>query len=410
MLIEEAIEKFHKEFPPEVTITCELPAVLEPLSQMEESYGVNFSGLVVLVLVGEVNLNNLTDYLKDNLGLEAAKAESAANELKEKVFSFLTERLTLMNANPNKEMSVIQEKTIVEKIFSKRFLDELSYPSVITNAVNMRIFYILARDSNFKGRITQALLANDEVLTEGGLILDEQKVPATVGNWLKAYIAANGSQTHDSVSQTNFLVNSEYGQKLSEQERSLVGRTLKTYINIAFFPDSMPSDEGEGWEIINIEDNESMSEQDSSVSLSNTPPELLDQQKVDEFFAEIDKTVESVSVKQDSLLSDSRPLTEESLEEPLAEVSHDSLSPSSPIPSSSPSYSSEESNEMQNEEIMETNEESLEDNSLVEVDGYSSNTSDEVKELHLALKNYSPDSLEYKALEEEIARLESEQK
>lgn len=139
-------------------------------------------------------------------------------------------------------------------IFKNNLVELLKYstnPYLID--YNLILFQIIAEDFNFKKELENALYSNQEKITENVFNLDNQKSAPTVANWLKDFIKKAGSGMFDNVALTKYLTQSENGKKLNPEERKLVGDLLELYRNLKFFPDSMPSDDGEGWEILPIE-------------------------------------------------------------------------------------------------------------------------------------------------------------
>ena len=150
-------------------------------------------------------------------------------------------------------MTFEQEKTFAIKMFEESLIVKFKNHPLVIDAYNQRLLYILAKDLSFQKRLEQAFYQNNEKVSSKPIILNSQSVSSTVTNWIKDYISQYGGQTYDSMSQTNFLLNSENSRNLSIEERSVLAKVLKTYINIKFFPDSMDSDDSSDWEIIPLE-------------------------------------------------------------------------------------------------------------------------------------------------------------
>lgn len=257
--IEQAVEQFNFELPEEIRLTCQSPEFGRPLQEIGAANQLDLSALLIYFAVGEVDLNGLQNYLEVEENLDKATAAKLAKELEEKVFKPLTERIDFLNGNPDKIMTLQQEKNYVERIFKNDLLRELSEDWVIAAAVNRRLFFILSRDTEFHKRLEQLIYENEEEVTSKSITINSQQVKPTVANWIKDFISHYGSQSYDSVSLSAFLVNSENARQLSDEEREAVALVLKVYINIKFFPDSMPEDEtGESWQIIPYEDEDKM--------------------------------------------------------------------------------------------------------------------------------------------------------
>lgn len=248
-IVEEAIEQFNK-LPLEIQAEFGSDEVVNLLHEFEESYGISLVPLTLNVAAGYLDPKDLEEYIESDLGISGERNKILAADLREKLFSPLLDRLKFLNANPKKNMSLEQEESFAERIFRELLLSELHHDPIIITAVNNRLFYILARREDFQRRLEAAIYENQEMITKNKIDVNGSLVPGTVGNWLKDYIAQYGTENYDSVTQTAFLINSKNAKGLTEEERSLLSTVLKTYINIRFFPDSMPTDDGEGWEII----------------------------------------------------------------------------------------------------------------------------------------------------------------
>lgn len=250
MTIEEAIEKFHTELPPLVQSEFGSQECVDSLKKLEVLYNIPLTPLAVRVAIGELKLDKIIEYVVSEYSLEEMSAQRLATQLQSEVFNPILERLRFFNADSDKVMTIEQEKNFAEKIFHDSFTQEIQHDPVVIAAFNNRLFYIFAHDENFHSRLEKALYENGETISKQPLKNERETMTPTISHWLKDYIAHYGSQAYDSLSQSSFLTNSENAKFLSDQERTLVGKVLKTYINIKFFPDSMPSDDGTGWEII----------------------------------------------------------------------------------------------------------------------------------------------------------------
>ncbi len=289
--IEEAIEQFHTTLPLEVQEEFGKPAVVKDLDRIGGQYGVDLSALAVFVALGELRFEDLASYIEEEFGFDPVKSAKLARELREGLFDQLVNRLNFLNADPNKSMSIEQEKFFAEQMFRSGLLAELDGSPIIIDAINMRLFFILARADEFKKKLEQALYDNDELLTEGTIMVNGQPVRPTIGNWIKDFISRQGSQSFDSVSQSTFLINSENGRMLDEYDRERLAAVIKTYVNIKFFPDSMPSDDGEGWAILpggTVEDEAELGTERESKTESDSPQP----------FAEAPAATESVAKPQ----------------------------------------------------------------------------------------------------------------
>lgn len=253
LTIEEAIEKFEQELPEEVQLLCGEPEVMNPLEAIEKTYNVALSPLIIFVAIGELDIDNFDAFLENEFELDQETRKKLAADLNEKVFKPLLTSIDFINEHPEKEMSIEQEKNYIESAFKNTVLTEINRNPLLIDAVNRRIFFVLANDNNFQHHLEQALYENGEKLTEKNIIVDGQEMRPTIGNWIKDFIARYGSQAYDSVSISAFLINSDNAKILTQEERDKLSKVIKLYTNLKFFPESMPSDDGTDWQIIPYE-------------------------------------------------------------------------------------------------------------------------------------------------------------
>jgi hypothetical protein len=79
----------------------------------------------------------------------------------------------------------------------------------------------------------------------------------TIGNWLKDFIEQKGSGIFNNIVLGDFLLKSVNAKKLNKNEKELVKKLLIFYRNLKFFPESMPNDAIENWQIIPFSEEES---------------------------------------------------------------------------------------------------------------------------------------------------------
>jgi len=249
-IIEEAIEKFQNELPEEIQLTSEMPEILNPLKALGQSYGVDLSSMLVFLVVGDLTVEGIPQFAKDEFGFDNGTAKKFAQTFEEMIFRPLLERIEFLNEHPEKTMTLEQEKVVAENIFKKSILAEFGRNPILIDALNRRLFSILAGDIEFQKRLEQLLYENNEVVTKQSVTIDGQEQKGTIANWIKDFIAHYGSQAYDSVSMSAFLINSDNGKKLSEEDRKKVARVLRLYANVKFFPESMPSDNPDDWQMI----------------------------------------------------------------------------------------------------------------------------------------------------------------
>lgn len=73
----------------------------------------------------------------------------------------------------------------------------------------------------------------NQIITEGSVILFETKemVTGSVGNWIDDYIQRKGAQAHDNIQRSDYIFNSENGQRLEAEDRKKLGFVFESYDN-----------------------------------------------------------------------------------------------------------------------------------------------------------------------------------
>ena len=147
-----------------------------------------------------------------------------------------------------------EEKSTVLELFSQDLVDILKVeaPGAARN-LSGAIISLLSNDDKFKLDIDNALLENKLLLTRDKLIIDGKELAPTIANWLKDFIKKNGSETFNEVVLAQYLGASPNASRLSPPEKELLGRLLKLYRNLIFFPESLQDKPLDKWEIIPTE-------------------------------------------------------------------------------------------------------------------------------------------------------------
>jgi hypothetical protein len=184
---------------------------------------------------------------------EAAAEEAEARAEKERL---MKEEIVAVKSEPAEEeigelkIDWEKEKEEVIDIFKNDLAGMLFFqPS--EGDFNDTLAYLLAENGeSFSDELGKALLGNNEKLTEKPFSLSGRPVQPTIANWLSYFIKEKGSAKFDNIILTDFLVKSANAKGLSDEEKNAVKKLLLLYRNLKFFPESMPNETGEGWEII----------------------------------------------------------------------------------------------------------------------------------------------------------------
>jgi len=245
--IEESLEKF-KSLPPEIILSVDCDRVASEMYKLNEKYKVNLSALIIFIVTGDLMPEQVLDYIQTEFNLSKRTAKKIFDDLEDEIFIPLTERLKFLD--PNQKIDVKKGQSIVSEIFEKGLVDELRNNEVVTKVVNARIFSVLSDNYKFKNVLEKILYSNSELITHGNFILDGTFQSPTIGSWIQDFIKRNGSENFNSLVLTDYLANSENAKILSLEEKHLIQKLLLLYRNLKFFPESMPSDNPDDWEII----------------------------------------------------------------------------------------------------------------------------------------------------------------
>lgn len=219
------------------------------VQEIEDKYKIKLSFLVILVAIGELEEDDIEEYLILKFKLTPSSAQAVKEELVTKVLDPAFEKL--INIKPEKSLRVGKEEIL--NIFNKRVRETLKASPDTIRGLNIVIFKLLNSNEDLEEKIINLLYNNDETLTITRLILDEREVAPTISNWLKDFIKLNGSELFDDLVLAQYLSTSVNTKKLSRVEKELVGKLLKLYRNLAFFPESMDNLALEDWQIIPVD-------------------------------------------------------------------------------------------------------------------------------------------------------------
>ncbi len=247
--IKDSLKKFNN-LPLEIILTVDSDEVGDKMEILNKKYNVNLGALIIFIVTGDLPLSKAQKYLEEEFSLSPAVAKKLVVDLQKNIFIPLKKRLDFLNANPKKEMTIREEKEILLDIFSNNLIKEIKQHIIIINAVNARIFYVLANDLKFKTKLENALLANEEVLTSQVFKMKGKTRKPTIANWIKDFTMEKGTDMFDDLVLSDYIITSPNAKILNDEEKLLLKKLLILYRNLKFFPESMPSDDIKDWEII----------------------------------------------------------------------------------------------------------------------------------------------------------------
>lgn len=216
--------------------------VLQNIKKLEEKYEVQLSFLVVLVAIGEISLDGISEYAEKKYGFSEEDAFDLKSDMIREVFSLL-----LFNVD-----QAVMSETALKEEFSKGIIKLLTDNAEAEN-LNFNIFSLFSKDGTLQETLSNLLLENQETITSERIIIEDKESSPTISNWLKDFIKINGSEMFDELKMAEYLSSSVNAKKLKQSEKDLLRRLFRLYRNLSFFPDSMGNDPIEDWQIIPVD-------------------------------------------------------------------------------------------------------------------------------------------------------------
>jgi hypothetical protein len=250
--LEQALEKLNS-FPSIIIAEVNSDDFVAKINSLEQEFGdISLIPSVLFFITGDLDINLLYKFLMREESLEESQARKIQIKIKDEIYQPLLKKFYFLNDNIDKKLSFNDEKDYARVFFQNNLLAEIKKHKVIVEAINKRIFFILSKDFDFKKELEKSLYNNNQILSNKKFVLENRTTNSTVGNWLKDFIGKYGTDMFDNVILIEYLNKAENVKLLDAEEKELLGKLLRLYRNIKFFPLSMPTDSGEGWEILPI--------------------------------------------------------------------------------------------------------------------------------------------------------------
>jgi hypothetical protein len=209
----------------------------------------------------------------------------------------------------------------------------------------------------FKDDAIQIFRTSQSLISRENIKLDDREVAPSVANWLRSFIKEKGSDIFNDITLAQYLDRSDNASNLNVIEKKLLRSLLVFYKNINFFPDSMANDLPENWQIFPFNNGN-----EDNLKMEKT--NIID-----------DKIIEDVIVKKDDKVLHKNEKKEKDSTLENKNVNHAKIE-----------------SKVSNEKILNS-EENLDKENIFK--------------LKQSLKEYKVISLEYKAINSEIKRLEN---
>lgn len=339
------------------------------VKKMEDKYRTPLSFLTILLAIGELSFEEVPEYLFQKHQLDKERGKAIGDELIVQVFApviamaqnteedvindVLGEESPLEDPLATRSLSERRELTL--DVFENRLVETLNADYAYLRELNIMIFKTFNDDPGLDDKVEALLYNNQEKISNRQISLDGRPSSPSAANWLKDFIKIYGSGLFSEVSLAEYLTKAPNIKFLGADEKELVRKLLKLYRNLSFFPESMDGILVENWEVFPVDQLKSDEMSMSPKPVSTPKPAPI---------------IEPVPVSTPEPVPTSEP-------EPISS-STQFAEPATPEPATWPVDTAQEERRRM------------------------------VLELQKSLTKYSPTSLEYKAIEQEINRLNRE--
>lgn len=225
--IEDCIIKFYK-LPSEIQTTLGGEDAVHALQSLELKYQIDLKFILILVVVGELQISDIPEYLIKKFDL----AESIAIKIKQDMVNEVFSLLLVTDIDKNKIY-----KEDLKNFFTGEIRKFLHQDSELLMEINEKFLYVILYDLNFNEELLNNLYNNKTIFTETNLQLENKKVPGTVANWLKLFISLFGLKEFNDFTLANFFTQVKEIKNISQSDKNDLESLLKIYRNLKFFPE-----------------------------------------------------------------------------------------------------------------------------------------------------------------------------
>lgn len=227
--------------------------VLQKLSQMKEKYGVDFEFVVILIAIGEINPEQLKEYLEKKYKFSGDKLEKIYNEIVDGILGSAVQGISTeqdIEVAVKPEDLVSHSRQVLIKIREDLLRLLRGDARGDLDFINAVLIYQLANDDPYKTGLIGALYDNSESIGDVRLKIDGKEVEPTVGNWIKVFVESVEADSFSKLDINNFVTNFSTANNLAKDDKLILLKVLKFYYNVKFFPDSLEGDNADYWEIL----------------------------------------------------------------------------------------------------------------------------------------------------------------
>lgn len=251
--IEECLQKF-KELPLEVQDFLNSKKVISTLNKIEEKFNMDLSFAIILIFIEELSIEDLPLYIEEKYQKDVDTNNMVLLELDRNILSEFASRFadTKEESDYLVDLSPEEKREFVLSVFTDKILDQFRLDEDHIFRVNAVIFEQLGENKNLLDKLIKLLLENQERLSTAMIVTNGESRDGTVSNWIKDFIADNGSDFFTPIALAKYLTSSKNVSALKSEEKQLLRQILKIYRNLAFFPDSMGNAPYKDWEIFPV--------------------------------------------------------------------------------------------------------------------------------------------------------------
>ncbi len=229
------------------------PEIYLAIKEIENKYKVQLSFLLILIVLGELEDDDIEDYLNAKFKTSADISKKVKEEFLE-VFREAFDRLEdvqLKNSKFNSNPLIEKEDLI--NLFSKRLIESIKSDADTIFSLNISIFKTFNKNHELGEKIVNILYNNSELVGDKKIVFEGKELSPTISNWIKDFIRINGSDIFSELVLAQYLSTSPNPKDLNEADKFILRKVLKLYRNLVFYPESMDGYAVEDWQIIPYE-------------------------------------------------------------------------------------------------------------------------------------------------------------
>lgn len=257
----ECLERF-QELPNSLLAAFENDQFISVIKNIEDKYQVQLNFLLVLIAIEELAVTDIAEYLELKFKISSKQAQTAQAEIVSSLIDPIYDSLI-----PNESLEKIIDnspfinldnpvsgdaKEIILKLFTEGLISAFSLPTSEISSLNLMIFKAFNDYNGLEDKVIYSLYNNEERLTRSNIIIDGKNVEPTIANWLKDFIKINGSSLFNELVLAEYISNSINARSLPLDDKTKLRRLLRLYRNLVFFPESLENVPLEKWAIIPV--------------------------------------------------------------------------------------------------------------------------------------------------------------